>query len=193
MTIKSLRLTLVLALLMPHIYADSSSLWVVSSTQKDITVSAQIVTAPEALKIFGKKFWNEHIYPIRVLIENKGNKAVTFSSDLVTIYGTIVLTPNQLSAMLYASVLTGFLLVPMILLSIYTQNNFDAPMQHSCNDKNLVIEPNGSREIYLFANNNHRVKNSYFPPNVLHTAITLQSDGWIMKNNTTFNLPVALK
>jgi|GEM_PF-3190580 hypothetical protein len=207
MTIKSLHLALALLILAPHSYADSFPLRPVSSTQNDVTITATAITAEKSLDLFGKKLWDQSIYPIRVEIKNQSNKAITFSSSLVTIPDTTILTPktlaDQIKSMSYVSAFTGFLLFPITLIAIYAQNKLIELMpiihEHSSGDKPLIIAPNASLEIYLFAdvrgkkNDDKNAKDLYIKPSILDTAITLQSDGWIMKNNTTFNLPVALK
>jgi hypothetical protein len=209
MTIKSLSLALIVSLLMPHIHAVQP----VSSTENDITITAQAMTANEVLNTFGKNLHDQHIYPIRVQIQNNKktlhstNNAITFSSNLVTIANTTVLTPKTLAeeikAMSYVSAFTGFLLFPITLVSIYAQNKLIDLMPiihtHSSGDTPIVITPNSSVEIYIFAhartkkNDDPNATDRYVSPTILDTAITLQSDGWIMKNNTVVKLQVPLK
>lgn len=189
MTIKSLRLTLVLALLMPQSYAFQP----VSTTHNNIIVTAQAMSAGECLDTFYQDMHDKHVYPIVLAITNNSGNAVVLSSDRTKILNADILTPKKIDAEISAyNTGTFFLVITMVLMPLALATSSlakDMKMlkpiieRFSFSDTPITIEPGTTFKTIAFAKFNYPKDAegktlSYVAPKHLNMSIELRPNSW---------------
>lgn len=183
-------LFLVLFSIQAYSYAPQA----VSATKKDVTLTAQALSADECVDMFYSDLRDDRIYPIALSIQNNTDKTLKISPENVVINGATLLTSKKLdseiSAMHMGTVFFTVVFFPIAFYTNYQAAKLNAlkPIikRFSLENRPMVIQPHQTLETMVFAevdfprDANGEIQ-SFIAPEYFDVTVTL-------KNNSFFSL-----